>query len=142
MQAGTVRGLHYQLPPFAQAKLVRVLRGAIFDVAVDLRVGSPSFGRHIAVRLDAAGDDALFVPTGFAHGFCTLTDDTVVSYKVSTLYAPQYEHGIRWDDPALGIHWPVTAERAVLSRKDAAWPSLDAVDRDALFRHAVTELVP
>lgn len=143
MQGGTVRGLHYQLPPFAQAKLVRVLRGAIFDVAVDLRLGSRSFGRHVAVRLDAEGDDALFVPAGFAHGFCTLADNTVISYKVSTLYAPEYERGVRWDDPALGIDWPVTAERAVVSDKDEALPRLAAVGREALFgAAAVAELVP
>ena len=140
-QAGTVRGLHYQAPPCAQAKLVRVLCGAIFDVAVDLRVGSSTFGQHVAVHLAAAGNDALFIPVGFAHGFCTLEDDTVVNYKVSSLYAPQHERGIRWNDPALGIAWPVTAQQAVLSPKDAAWPSLAAVSRDALFKRAVAELV-
>ncbi|MBU6506040.1 MAG: dTDP-4-dehydrorhamnose 3,5-epimerase [Alphaproteobacteria bacterium] len=132
-RAGTVRGLHYQLSPFAQAKLMRVLKGAILDVAVDLRIGSPTFGRHVAVRLDAGRDDALFIAAGFAHGFCTLVDDTVVSYKVSALYAPKYERGIRWDDPALGIPWPLAAARAVVSPKDAAWPPLAAVSRAELF---------
>ncbi|HYL48502.1 MAG TPA: dTDP-4-dehydrorhamnose 3,5-epimerase [Stellaceae bacterium] len=133
VHAGTVRGLHYQLPPFAQAKLVRVLQGAIFDVAIDLRVGSPTFGRHVTVRLDASRDDALFIPAGFAHGFCTLVDDTIISYKVSTVYAPSYERGIRWDDPALGIRWPAVSQHAVVSSKDAAWPALATVGRADLF---------
>lgn len=139
LRAGTVRGLHYQLPPFAQTKLVRVLRGTIFDVAVDLRIGSPTFGRHVAVRLDAGRDDALFVAAGFAHGFCTLADDTIVSYKVSTLYAPSYERGIRWDDPALGINWPFGSSRVVVSAKDAAWPTLGAVNRNDLFARSPAE---
>lgn len=138
VQSGTVRGLHYQLPPFGQAKLVRVLHGSILDVAVDLRVGSRTFGRHVAVQLDASRDQALFVPVGFAHGFCTLTEHTIVSYKVSTLYAQQYERGIRWDDPALGIRWPVTSEAAVLSQKDAALPLLEALYREDLFGRATT----
>ena len=133
VHAGTVRGLHYQLPPFAQAKLVRVLQGAIFDVAIDLRVGSPTFGRHVTVRLDASRGDALFIPAGFAHGFCTLVDDTIISYKVSTVYAPSYERGIRWDDPALGIRWPAVSQHAVVSSKDAAWPALATVGRADLF---------
>ncbi|SRR5579875_790916 len=132
-RVGTVRGLHYQLPPFGQAKLVRVLHGAVFDVAVDLRVASPTFGRHVAVRLDAGRDQALFVPVGFAHGFCTLIEDTIVAYKVSTLYAPQYERGIRWSDPALAIDWPVTAKDAIVSPKDEAWPAFRAVRRADLF---------
>ncbi|MGH6976831.1 MAG: dTDP-4-dehydrorhamnose 3,5-epimerase family protein, partial [Stellaceae bacterium] len=103
------------------------------DVAVDLRIGSPTFGRHVAVRLDASRDETLFIAAGFAHGYCTLVDNTVVSYKVSALYAPKYEHGIRWNDPALGIPWPVAAERAVVSPKDATWPLLAAVSRAELF---------
>jgi len=132
-QAGTVRGLHYQLPPFAQAKLVRVLRGAIFDVAVDVRVASSTFAKHVAVQLDANSDQTLFIPAGFAHGFCTLADDTIVNYKVSTPYAPPYERGIRWDDRVLGIRWPIVPEAAVLSPKDGAWPPLRAVGRNDLF---------
>ena len=132
-RAGTVRGLHYQSLPFAQAKLMRVLKGAILDVAVDLRLGSPTFGRHVAVRLDATHDEALFIAAGFAHGFCTLVDDTIVSYKASALYAPKCEHGIRWNDPALGIPWPVAADRAIVSPKDASLPLLAAVSRAALF---------
>ena len=132
-RAGTMRGLHYQVSPFAQAKLMRVLKGAILDVAVDLRVGSQTFGQHVAVRLDAGRDEALFIAAGFAHGFCTLVDDTIVSYKVSALYAPKCEHGIRWNDPALGIPWPVAAERAVVSPKDAALPLLASISRADLF---------
>jgi len=138
-QTGTVRGLHYQLPPFAQAKLVRVLHGAIFDVAVDVRVASPTFGRHVTVQLDANRDQALFIPAGFAHGFCTLANDTVVSYKVSTAYAPSYERGIRWYDRVLGIRWPIAPEAAVLSQKDGAWPPLRAVGRDDLFARPPAE---
>jgi len=134
-KAGTVRGLHYQLRPFAQDKLVRVLRGAILDVTVDLRTGSPTYGRHVAVQLDADRDQVLFIPVGFAHGFCTLADHTTVSYKVSQLYAPPYERGVRWDDPALGIRWPVAREQAVVSQKDTTWPRFDAVPQSDLFRH-------
>ena len=124
---GTVRGLHYQLPPAAQNKLVRVLRGRILDVAVDLRRGSPSFGSHVAVTLAADGATQLFVPAGFAHGFCTLEPDTVVLYKVDAPYAPTLERGIRWDDPALAIAWPVATADAVLSARDAAQPPVAEV---------------
>jgi dTDP-4-dehydrorhamnose 3,5-epimerase len=119
--AGTVRGLHYQLPPFAQAKLVRVVSGRILDVAVDLRHGSPSFGRHTAVEL---GDDGaqIFVPAGFAHGLMTLVPDTIVAYKVTANYDPKSERGVAWDDPDLGIAWPKLA--AILSPRDRTWPRL------------------
>ncbi|HSR70780.1 MAG TPA: dTDP-4-dehydrorhamnose 3,5-epimerase, partial [Kiloniellales bacterium] len=115
---GTLRGLHFQIPPAAQAKLVRVLRGAVFDVAVDLRRGAPTYGRHVALRLDAASGAQLFVPVGFAHGFCTLEPDTEVLYKVSDFYAPQCDKGLAWDDPELAIAWPVSPAEAVLSDKD------------------------
>lgn len=121
---GTVRGLHFQRPPHAQAKLVSVLKGRIFDVAVDLRRASPSFGRHVAVELDAASGAELFVPAGFAHGFCTLAPDTLVFYKVDAHYAPEADAGIFWADEALAIAWPVDAARAHLSPKDAALPRL------------------
>jgi dTDP-4-dehydrorhamnose 3,5-epimerase len=121
---GTIRGLHYQLAPMAQAKLVRVLRGAILDVAVDIRPGSATFGRHVAVELDAERGGQLFVPEGFAHGFCTLADDTEVFYKVSRPYAPDCERGILWSDPTLGIAWPVGPEAAVVSDKDRSLPPL------------------
>jgi dTDP-4-dehydrorhamnose 3,5-epimerase len=128
--AGTVRGLHLQRPPQAQAKLVRVLQGAIFDVVVDIRPESPRFRRFCAVELSAAGGTQLFVPAeGFAHGFCTLVPDSVVFYKVSAPYAPRQERGILWNDPALAIPWPVAADAAVLSDKDRAAPTLDALLR-------------
>jgi dTDP-4-dehydrorhamnose 3,5-epimerase len=120
-QAGTVRGLHFQVPPFAQAKLIRVLRGAIFDVAVDLRRGSPSYGRWVSAELSAEKWNQLLVPVGFAHGFMTLTPDVEVLYKVSAPYSPESEGAIRWDDPDLGIAWPRPGD-AILSGKDAVAP--------------------
>jgi dTDP-4-dehydrorhamnose 3,5-epimerase len=127
--AGTVRGLHFQRPPFAQAKLVRVLRGAILDVAVDIRPGSPSYGRHVAAELSADNGAMILVPEGFAHGFCTLTADTEVFYKVNRDYAPQHEGGILWNDPALDIAWPIDAADAFLSDRDRAWPTLSEYAR-------------
>jgi dTDP-4-dehydrorhamnose 3,5-epimerase len=121
---GTVRGLHFQIAPAGQAKLIRVLQGAILDVAVDLRHGSPTYGQHVAVELTADGGEQLYVPVGFAHGFCTLVPDTVVAYKVSHVYAPLEDRGLRWNDPALGIDWPMTTETAVLSPKDTTQPLL------------------
>lgn len=123
--AGTVRGLHYQLHPEAQTKLVRVLRGRILDVAVDIRRGSPTFGRHATVELSADGLEQLLVPVGFAHGFCTLEPDTIVAYKVDAFYSHEHERAILWNDPALGIAWPSMAG-AVLSGKDAVAPPLAA----------------
>jgi dTDP-4-dehydrorhamnose 3,5-epimerase len=119
---GTVRALHFQVPPHAQAKLVRVLRGAIYDVAVDLRAGSPSYGRWTATTLTARGGEQIFVPRGFAHGYCTLEADTEVAYKVDEYYAPDCEQGLVWNDPELAIDWPVAASAAVLSDKDRKLP--------------------
>jgi dTDP-4-dehydrorhamnose 3,5-epimerase len=118
IKRGTVRALHFQVPPKAQAKLVRVLRGRIFDVAVDLQVGSPTYGRWTAATLTADGGEQLFIPRGFAHGFCTLEPDTVVLYKVDDYYALECEGGIVWNDVTLAIKWPVLAGDAVLSEKD------------------------
>lgn len=119
---GTVRGLHYQLAPHAQAKLVRVVRGAVFDVAVDVRLGSPTFGRHVTNVLTAQGGEQVFVPEGFAHGVCTLEPDTELIFKLSAFHAPGYERGLLWSDSTLGIAWPVDANEAVLSPKDLAQP--------------------
>jgi dTDP-4-dehydrorhamnose 3,5-epimerase len=130
--AGTVRGLHFQRPPMAQAKLIRVLQGAILDVVVDIRPGSPRFRRFTAVELDAREGSQLFVPAeGFAHGFCTLLPGTVVLYKVSAPYAPEHERGILWCDPALAIPWPVPPDAAVLSDRDRGNPTLDELLREA-----------
>jgi dTDP-4-dehydrorhamnose 3,5-epimerase len=124
----TVRGLHFQVPPHAQAKLVSCTRGAIFDVAVDLRRGSPSFGHWIAARLDPASCAQLYVPAGFAHGYCTIEPNSEVTYKVSALYAPETERGILWNDPGLGIAWPTRQAQALLSAKDVQLPGLAEYD--------------
>lgn len=124
-RAGVVRGLHYQLPPHGQYRLVRVLAGRIFDVAVDLRADAPSFGRHVAVTLDAADGAQLLVPPWCGHGTMTLEPETEVFYKVTAHYAPDHERGVRWDDPALGIAWPAPPDGdVVLSAKDRALPAL------------------
>jgi dTDP-4-dehydrorhamnose 3,5-epimerase len=123
-EAGTVRGLHFQTPPFAQDKLVRVTRGRILDVAVDIRKASPTFGRHVTAELSAENWAQLLVPVGFAHAFVTLEPDTEVIYKVSNVYAPQNDAGILWNDPDLGIAWPVPATAATLSDKDVGLPRL------------------
>ncbi len=126
---GVVRGLHYQIAPYAQAKLVRVLRGAVLDVVVDLRRDSATFGRHLAVELTAESGRQLFVPIGLAHGFCTLAPETEVFYKVSADYAPAQERGLLWNDAALGIDWPISATDALLSDKDLRNPCWsDVVD--------------
>lgn len=121
-QQGTVRGLHYQSPPHAQAKLVRVGRGTVRDVAVDARRGSPTYGRHVAVDLSAENGRQLLVPTGFLHGFATLTPDVELLYKCSDVYAPDYDGAVAWDDPDLGIDWGIATGEATLSGKDAAAP--------------------
>jgi dTDP-4-dehydrorhamnose 3,5-epimerase len=124
IQPGTIRGLHFQKPPYAQAKLVGVLKGRIFDVAVDLRRASPTYGRHVSVELDAETGAQLFIPAGFAHGFGTLEPETLVQYKVDAHYAPEADAGIYWADETLGITWPVEPSRAHLSPKDANLPRL------------------
>lgn len=121
---GTVRGLHFQRPPYAQTKLIRVLSGRILDVVVDLRRSSPNYGKHVSIELDGDRGEQLLVPSGFAHGFCSLRPATVVLYKVDQVYAPTYDGGVYWADPALEINWPVTATEAHLSPKDQALPRL------------------
>ena len=120
---GTVRGLHFQIPPRAQYKLVRVVRGSVFDVAVDLHRRSPTYGAHVSVVLSTEAWNQVLVPAGFAHGFMTLEPDTEVVYKVSDFYAAEYERGLLWNDPDLGIEWPVPEREAVLSEKDRRQPA-------------------
>ena len=123
-EKGVVRGLHFQVPPFGQDKLVRVVRGSVFDVAVDLRRGSPTYGQHVSVVLSAEAWNQILVPIGFAHGFMTLEPDTEVIYKVSNYYAPDHDKGLLWNDPALGIEWPVAEDEAILSAKDKVQPRI------------------
>lgn len=122
--ANVVRGLHFQTPPAAQAKLLRVAAGAVLDIAVDLRRGSPTYGRHVAVELSADTGTNIFIPEGFAHGYRTLAPNTEVIYKVNRYYSRENDRGLRWDDPALGIAWGIAAEAAVLSDKDRRQPLL------------------
>ena len=126
-EKGTVRGLHFQTPPFAQDKLVRVTRGSVFDVAVDLRRDSPTYGLHVSAVLSAQAWNQILVPIGFAHGFMTLEPDTEVIYKVSNYYAPDHDKGLLWNDPALGIAWPLAEDEAILSEKDRIQPRLEEI---------------
>lgn len=126
---GVLRGLHYQLPPRAQAKLVSVVRGEVFDVAVDVRRGSPTYGRWVGRTLSAASGCMLYVPIGFAHGFCVLSEEADVLYKVSEEYAPELERGLRWNDPELGIPWPI--DNPIVSERDTRWPRL--ADSDGIL---------
>lgn len=124
---GVLRGLHFQLPPFAQTKLVRVLEGEVLDVAVDIRTGSPTYGQHVAVRLSAENKKQLFVPRGFAHGFVVLSETALFAYKVDNYYSPECDRGIAFDDPALGIDWLLPKEELQLSAKDQQQPLLAAL---------------
>lgn len=123
-RAGTIRGIHFQSPPAAQAKLVRCLAGKLFDVAVDLRADSPTFGRWISVVLSPEEINQLWIPAGFGHGFCSLEPNSVISYRVTSYYSPEHDKGVAWDDPAIGIEWPGIAEPETLSQKDRQQPSL------------------
>ena len=121
---GVLRGLHYQVAPYTQAKLVRVIKGAVLDVAVDIRKGSPTFGKHVAVELTEDNKRQLFVPRGFAHGFVVLSEDVIFAYKCDNLYAPTHERGLAFNDPALGIDWKVDLKEFLLSEKDTRNPLL------------------
>ena len=125
VEKSVVRGLHYQIPPMAQDKLVRVTRGAILDIALDIRRSSPTFGKHVAVRISAEEWNQIFVPVGFAHGFATLEPNTEVIYKVSAPYSPPHERGIRWNDAALKVKWGIDELQAVLSERDQKHPMFD-----------------
>lgn len=131
---GTIRGLHFQRPPRAQAKLVRCVRGSIMDYAVDIRRGSPTYGEYVEARLTAEGGEQLFVPVGFAHGFVTLEPDVEVAYKVTDVYAPDCEGGVIWNDSTVNIDWPLPASGAVLSGKDERLPSLAEFDSPFEYR--------
>lgn len=124
---GVLRGLHFQKPPYAQAKLVRVVKGRVLDVAVDIRIGSPTYGRYEAVELSEENHRQLFIPQGFAHGFCVLSDEAVFQYKCDNYYAPDSEAAIRWDDPDLAIDWGIPVEDVILSEKDAHHPALKEI---------------
>ena len=125
---GVVRGLHWQAAPHTQAKLVRVVRGAVWDVAVDIRRGSPTYGRHVAVTLSGENRRQLFIPRGFTHGFIVLEDDTLFSYKCDNLYSPEADRGLRFDDPALGIEWPDVGVKLTLSDRDRRHPLLKDIE--------------
>lgn len=125
---GVLRGLHYQLPPFAQSKLVRVIQGRVLDVAVDIRKGSPTFGRHVAIELSGENKKQMFIPRGFAHGFVVLEDDTVFAYKVDAYYSPENDRGVAFDDTAIGIDWMLPAGELKLSAKDTKQPLLSEAD--------------
>src|SRR5215813_3037058 len=131
--AGTLRGLHFQLPPHAQAKLIMVLRGRILDVAVDLRRGSSTYGRHVSIEISADTGQQVYIPAGFAHGFLTLTDNVLVMYKVSDYYAPACDSGIRWDDPDIALPWPMGATDLIVSEKDSRLPRLAEFDSPFVY---------
>ena len=130
---GVVRGLHFQKPPYTQSKLVRVIKGAVLDVAVDLHKGSPTYGKHVAVELTGENHRQLFIPKGFAHGFSVLSDEVLFQYKCDNFYAPQSEGGIAWNDPALQIDWRIPADKILLSEKDTKHPLLEDYNSDFVY---------
>jgi dTDP-4-dehydrorhamnose 3,5-epimerase len=133
-EVGTIRGLHFQTPPFAQDKLVRIAQGSVLDVAVDIRRGSPTYGKFVSAVISAEAWNQILVPVGFAHGLCTLEPDTVVIYKVSNYYAPDHDFGLLWSDPDIGIDWPVSEAEAKLSDKDRKQPGLREFDSPFEYR--------
>lgn len=132
---GVLRGLHFQLPPHAQSKLVRVVKGSVLDVAVDIRRGSPTFGKHVAVELTEENHRQLFIPRGFAHGFVVLSEEVIFQYKCDSFYCPESEGAIAWDDPEIGIDWKIDCADVILSEKDKAHPNLK--DAPVLFDYSV-----
>ena len=132
---GVVRGLHFQLPPHAQSKLVRVVEGRVLDVAVDIRVGSPTFGKHIAIELSAENNRQVFIPRGFAHGYSVLSESAILEYKCDNYYAPHREGGVAWDDPDIAIDWKVPSDKIMLSEKDKVNPRLK--DAAEIFDYSV-----
>ena len=140
LHAGTIRGLHFQREPYAQAKLVRCLRGRILDVAVDIRRASPTFGHWVGVELSATNGKQLFIPAGYAHGFHTLEDNSEVAYKVDVYYAPEADGGIAWHDPDIGIEWQLADMKPLLSDKDNVLPLLDEAELD--FQYDGKPLLP
>lgn len=132
---GVIRGLHYQAPPFDQGKLVSVLRGRVIDVAVDIRTGSPTYGKHVAVELSADNHKQFWIPAGFAHGFVALEDDTVFAYKCTNVYSKDHDRGIRYNDPALGIDWNVTDP--IVSEKDKLHPLLSEISSEFIFKNPI-----
>lgn len=123
--AGVLRGMHFQVPPMAQAKLVRVIRGSVVDVAVDVRPKSATFGRHVMVKLSAENGKQVFIPPGFAHGFLTLEPNTEVVYKVSSYYSPEHERGLKWNDPKVGINWPKFEGELTMTERDRGYPGVE-----------------
>jgi dTDP-4-dehydrorhamnose 3,5-epimerase len=130
---GVLRGLHFQKPPFTQAKLVRCIEGEVLDVAVDIRIGSPTYGKHVAVKLTGENKKQLFVPRGFAHGFAVLSETAVFAYKVDNIYAPKYDGGILWNDTALQIDWNLSENEVKLSEKDAKLPTLASLENPFIY---------
>ena len=128
-----LRGLHYQLDPLAQGKLVRVVLGEVFDVAVDIRKGSPWFGKWVGQKLSAENGKSMYVPTGFAHGFCVLSDSAVFHYKCTNYYSKENERGLLWNDPEVGIEWPVSEEEVVLSDKDKKAPGILDIETNFIY---------